>query len=384
MRVNGQHLVSSWTQFESQLPKGKVEPACVKVEENDTKVEGFPVFEKLVELSWIGMTPDEVIAELGVEPMTTKTWEVKYWDSSTQQMLDWFGLSEKFLNRHYFHRWAYIKVGEKEIYGQVEIWSRRYNMKTSIGILTMPTIYIRDVLSDENKYVFFPLSALLSENEQGLFELYRSSWSNWEEIAETEREIMRQLEKLSVLKQQKTTIAESNWQLQEIEEMCKNSGTIKKLYCADWNLVLDFDRRMAIDSDNDCAPVVLPPVKIQINLRNFTVRWDRYRHPHILSDNTLCMGGSLTDLAHKCITNRDFKTLVGGMIDFWNSWTSSDAWDSDRAPADCIIRYYQDNPVERESLPVSKEDILRTIEYRGYSMDDLGQRFCALFNNWNE
>ncbi len=52
MRVNGQQ-VRSWSQFESNLPKLSTEPVSVKVEENDTKIEGYPVFEKLVELSGI-------------------------------------------------------------------------------------------------------------------------------------------------------------------------------------------------------------------------------------------------------------------------------------------------------------------------------------------
>jgi hypothetical protein len=36
----------------------------VEVKENNTKIEGYPVFEKLVELSGIEQTPDQVISDL--------------------------------------------------------------------------------------------------------------------------------------------------------------------------------------------------------------------------------------------------------------------------------------------------------------------------------
>ena len=51
MRLEGQTPARTWTQFESNLPAGKIEPVSVEVKENDTKVEGMAVFESLVKMS---------------------------------------------------------------------------------------------------------------------------------------------------------------------------------------------------------------------------------------------------------------------------------------------------------------------------------------------
>lgn len=74
----------------------------------------------------------------------------------------------------------------------------------------MPAVSVSDIFSNENKYVFFPMTALLSENEQALFELYRTTRSTPDEAMQIERDIMRLLEKLVVAKNQKKTINETN------------------------------------------------------------------------------------------------------------------------------------------------------------------------------
>lgn len=380
MRVNGQHVARNWTQFESNLPNGRIEPAVVKVEQNDNKVEGYPVFEKLVELSWIGITPDEAISVLWLEKMTNQDGEVKFWNEASCQLLDRFGLCYKFLHTNYHRRRAYVKVGNREIYWQVSVSERRFHMRTSEGILTMPAVSIADQITGETQVVFFPMSALLREEEQALFELYKNA-TQVDETATLERDIMRLLEKLAITSKKNQSIVETNSQLAEIEEMCKSCWTIKRLYLEDWKLVLDFDWRLVKDSDWERKKMVLPPVKILIDLRNYTVRGNYCYHPHVMTDNTLCMGWTLTNLAEQCINNRDLKTLVGGMIDFGNSWTSSDAGESDRHPANCIIRYHQNvSTVDWNNLPVTKEEIRDTLYDRGYELSDLWTDFSNLFN----
>lgn len=379
MRVNGQ--ARTRTQFESQLPKWKVEPVSVEVEKNDTIVQGFPVFEKLVKLSGINKTVDEVISDLWVMRVTKQDGEEMYWDSQNNEMLDWFSLCYKFLMRNYRRRRAYIKFWDKEIYWQVEVTSRRFQMATSEWVLIMPAVSVSDVFSNESKYVFFPMTALLSEDEQALFELYRTTRATPDEAVQIERDIMRLLEKLVVAKNQKKTINETNWQFAEIEQMCKDSWTIRKLSCQDWKLVLDFDWRKVMDTDWEHPWMVLPPLEIIIDLRNLTVRGNRCYHPHVMWDYSLCMGWTLTDLVQKCIRERDLKTLVGGMIDFGNSWTSSDAGDSDRHPASCIKRYYDNNDIDWSTVPVNRMDILHTLECHWYDRDSLWANFAALFDN---
>lgn len=382
VRVNWHTVARSWTQFESQLPQWKIEPVSVEVKENDTKLEGYQVFEKLVELSGIEQTPDQVISDLWFEKMTNSQWELKFWNEWNNELIDRFGLCQKFLSRNYHRRWAYVKVWDKELYGMCQVWTRRFHMRTPEGILTMPAMWIADQRTGENNYVFFPVKALLSESEQALFELYRTAQpTSPGQRAILEREIMERLTRLSELKDTPQTILDTNTTFNEIEAMCKNSGVIKKLYIQDWKLVLDFDWRVVMDSDQERNWMVLPPFSLLIDLRNYTVRWNRCYHPHIMWDYSLCMGWRLTDLVQKCITERDLKTLVGGMIDFGNSWTSSDADDSDRHPADCILRYYQDNGVaDWTAIPVTKEDIEDTLYERGYERSDLGSSFSHLFD----
>ena len=136
-----------------------------------------------------------------------------------------------------------------------------------------------------------------------------------------------------------------------------------------------------MDTDWEHPWMVLPPLEIIIDLRNLTVRGNRCYHPHVMWDYWLCMGWTLTDLVQKCIRERDLKTLVGGMIDFGNSWTSSDAEDSDRHPASCIKRYYDSNDIDWSTVPVNRMDILHTLECRWYDRYSLWENFAALFDN---
>lgn len=107
-------------------------------------------------------------------------------------------------------------------------------MKTPDGILTMPAMWIADQRTGENRYVFFPMSALLSESEQALFELYRRAQAiSPSQRAQLEREIMERLTRLSELKDTPQTILETNTQFNEIEQMCRDSGVIKKLSIQD-------------------------------------------------------------------------------------------------------------------------------------------------------
>lgn len=253
-------------------------------------------------------------------------------------------------------------------------------MKTPEGILTIPAIYIADIFTGANQYVFFPMSALLSEEEQGLFELYRAA-APTNNIAQLEQDIMFLLEKLAIAKENKPTIQETNNAFAEIEEICRSCWTIKKISIEGWKFVMEFDWRVATDSDWYIDWMVLPPLKLFIDLRNFTVRWDNCYHPHILSDYSLCMGWDLTDLAQKCIRERDLKTLIAWMISFWNTWTSDDVWHWDRHPSDCIMRYVANNDVDWNNIPVTKEEIDNTLKEKWWDRSELGSRFVDLFDN---
>ena len=105
-------------------------------------------------------------------------------------------------------------------------------MRTPEGIITMPSIYVSDTVTGENKYVFFPMSALLSDSEQALFELCRTATTP-DDTAQLEMQIMRLVEQLSLAKNKKASVLETNTQFADIEQMCRASGVIEKLYVED-------------------------------------------------------------------------------------------------------------------------------------------------------
>ena len=66
------------------------------------------------------------------------------------------------------------------------------------------------------------------------------------------------------------------------------------------------------------------------------------------------------------------------MIDFGNSWTSSDAAGCERCPAGRIERYYESVWIDWENLPIDLHDIARTFEDCGWDTDSLWSTFNSL------
>lgn len=361
-----QPRVRSWQEFESTLPKGwKIEPVNVGVEKNDIELgKTFEAFKTLVELSGIDKTLDELFKELNVEELTNSNWEQIFllsWTKATP-----FQLMQAFINRYYALNYAYIKVWDKIIKWRIETTDREYKMKTSKWIITMPSLCV--VNGSERNYVFFPIKAIISEDEESFYSLYWQQPVEENERHTIETQIMNLLAKLSNCHKQQT-ILETNSIWEKIEELCRNSGTVKKVYIQNGMLKMDFNWRKVVDTDDNYVPMVLPPCIIGVDLRNYVIRGSAREHPHILSDNTLCLGGTLTDLAQKCIQDKDIYTLVGWLIQFANSWTSSDADQSWREPAYCIKNWLEnhysgDTNWEEifEKAWISKEDVKNTIE----------------------
>ena len=90
--------------------------------------------------------------------------------------------------------------------------------------------------------------------------------------------------------------------------------------------------------------MVLPPCTLIIDVANHAVKGGRAYHPHIVNGHNLCMGGVLTNMVNECMNNKSMKGLVEAMVQFGNSYTSSDCGlsNDDRAPAGCVYRYLRD------------------------------------------
>ena len=79
------------------------------------------------------------------------------------------------------------------------------------------------------------------------------------------------------------------------------------------------------------------------------------------------MGWTLSDMVNTCLNEKSMKWLVECMVQFANSYTSSDCGlqNDDRSPAGCLKRYCYEascrwDEVDYANLPVRFEDIMKT------------------------
>lgn len=356
-----QQRVRTRTQFESNLPKGwQVEPVPVEAEKNDRLVEDpYEVFKALVELSGTEKTPEQILKELDVSKFTDAEGNDKWFANRTMNWLTGIELPYRFLLAYYDGHYAFVKVWDREIYGQVKVENHwQFKMPTRLWTLVMPYVYIRT--SNENVECFFPLKALLTWNEQGLFAMYRQCGVQIDERDQLEKQILADLVKLSTVKKPATVI-ESNKVFADIEQLCQSAGTIKSVGIHDWKLYLTFDWRIATDNSGEEPGLALPPFELSIDLNNGVVRWNRETHPHIMSDLSLCMGGTLRDLAQRCVANKDLYALVSWMVQFGDSWTSEDVWGWSRHPSNCIRRYFESSADALEEVRGLPAEMIRAI-----------------------
>ena len=359
----------SWAQLESNLPKGwQIEPVSVEVEKNDTVISNpLEVLNILIELSWIDKSLDEILDELQISQWTDSKGNSKWfqWD---ERISDEYDILYKFLHHYYYWKWAFIKRGNREIYWKVELSREKYRVQTSKGILVMPCVRVVPERGDI-VYCFFPVKALLTNNEAWLVNVFNYDIVSENERDNIEKEILWLLAKLPMCTAKKNVIEANNiWE--KVEQICREAWTIKSVNVANSVLSLNFDWRMATDTDEEYEPVALPPFTIKINLRNFSITGNAHKHPHALWGGDLCLWGTLTELVQKCITEKDILALVEWMIKFANCWTSSDAGHTDREPAECIKNWANDNAWydnSGDSLPIDKEEIIKTLRMRTVS-----------------
>lgn len=364
---------SVWVEreIESNLPKGEnIEPIGVEVEKNDTEISNpIEVFEALVELSWIDKTPEEILSELNIRKWTSDNWETRF-SYRDEILADNFDILYEFLRKYYDNQFCFIKMGDKEIYGKVEVDKSKLKLKTSKGILTMPWVKIIQNWGD-TIYAFFPVKALISNSENGMIDLYKFNLISVSERDEIEKQILWLLPKLAMCQETKWVI-ETNKIWEQVEQVCKESWTVDKVWAHNWALGIHFGWRYAKDnSENYSDNIVLPPFEVRIAFSDWRIRGDALKHPHCLSDGSLCLGSELTSLAQDCIRDKTILPLIEGLIKFANSWTSNDADHTDRQPSDCIRRWANDNGWYSDSNcePVSKEDLTNTIRMRFLSQN---------------
>ena len=362
--------------MESNIPDFNLTPVSVGATENDTRIEWVEeTLRILFKLSWVEETPEQFMQRHSAVKAKLEDWTEFYYSRNTHEMVD---LIRLFLTEYYDRKYAYIKTPSGDIYGQVEILDE-WEMRTEEWILTMPMVRIGW------RCIFFPVSAILTSDERGLYEMYRDFWTAVSQKDALEKEIVELMLRLSTM--QNDDIKESNWFMKEISDYCEHSWTVQKLTVRDWKIILDFAWRYGKDTDWRWESwVVLPPCQITIDIANHSVRWGACYHPHILSGHSLCMGWDLSEMVNNFLNNKSVKWLVECMIMFANSYTSTDCWlqNDDRAPAACLKRYCYESSgswthVDYANLPVRLEDIMKTaVMYWSRPRES----FWMEFRNW--
>lgn len=341
--------------METNFPNLEINPVVVGETENHDRIEWVEnTLKALFELSWVEETVEDFLKRVHLQKATLDDGTVLYVDTEGRVPIE---PVKAFLNDYYDRKWAYLRTPTWDLYGQITIGGM-WEMQTEKGIIEMPTVSVNW------QKVFFPISAILTAEEKGLYEIYKDFWTAVNQKDSLEKEIMGLLIRLSSLSDW-TDIVDSNQFVKEITDFCRWVGTVKKLSLVDWQLNIDFAWRYAKDTDwSGYEFTVLPPCSVFIDIPNHRVRGGRTYHPHILSNRELCMGWVLTDIVNKCMASKSMKWLVEAMVQFWNSYTSSDCWlvNNDRSPSACVFRYLYEWEINQLSdLPVKATDIVKTL-----------------------
>lgn len=342
-------VATSWVQLESNLGNAShVNVTTVnRIHSKEDKpfiTDPIEVFKKVCEIAELPV--EQELAKYNI--LTSDNWE-KYFLIG----LDCYPISKlvhKFLVDTYDNKYALVHYNDRLLSGRVAIDSNlTFILELEDCKLKLPQVQL------DGEFVLFPASACLTPEEYRAVRWYTST--PMDNRAQLEQQIMGLFIKLTTPVQ--TTIETVNvWN--RIEDLARTSW-LSKIQLVDGKLEMTFPWRMLTDTDNDEPLKVCPETKLVIDLTNYTCRGFWY-HPHIMSDNSLCMGWALENLRASCQREQNLYWLVEWMIQFGNSRTSSDAAGGSRDP-----NYIVDSALCRLTiediarLPVSRIDILKTI-----------------------
>ena len=342
-------------EFESNIPALEINPVSVGATENDTKIEWVEdTLKVLIELSWVEETLEQLLDRLHLRKATLEDWTVLYISTDDRRPLDPI---KEFLHHYYEGEWAYLRTPTWDLYWQVKIWPEG-EMKTEKWILTMPTVIVGW------ERIFFPVDAILSSSEKNLYDIYMNWGTDTTEKDNIEKQIMDLLIRLSTINND-VDIVWTNKFTKDIVSFCEQVWTVRKLDIDNWVISIQFWWRKAVDTSWQWGNyVVLPPCLIRIDIRDRVVKGGEQYHPHILHNHELCMGWVLTDMVNQAMTKQNLKGLVECMVQFWNSYTSSDCHFSwERCPAQNVLRYLANHSWDDdyEKCEVRVSDIFKTI-----------------------
>lgn len=365
-RRNSTEAVVKKTALETNIKVGEpLEPEKVIEYECPDKEITDPIeaFWYVLQIAGDWRSTEEYFKEKGLAVWTNKEWNTLVMTSSWRICNN---IIREYLEDNYLWQWAYLKKWDRELYWRVDMRPYDSLMKSPYWKIHMPLITVNSVP------VFFPKNKLLTREQVNTYELYNWKSEDFDK-SELEKKIMADLIRYSQLWVKEVKDAKAIFD--RIQKECEKIWTVKRLTFNDWMFVIEFDWRLAVDSSWHYKPMVLPPFKIKIDFRQKTVSWE-WEHPHNLHPD-LCMWWELTRLKDRCFKERDIGWLVLWLVQFWNQWTSTDAWWTDRCASYCLQHWLLDTSIDKDyimDLPVRLSDII-------YTLDDTGNEDFFLQKN---
>lgn len=304
--------------------------------------------EILLKICGVDNTVDEYFETYGIRELKDTDWNSVFaiWDEI-------FDLVNHFFKAYYRDTFAYLKMWDQVTSGQVYVYpSEKMELHTQYGKIIIPKIkcwYLEWL---------FPVSAILSPSELSLYN-FASNTRQQSDKDELEKTIVAKL--IEYTRPSTDNIVETNNLFTDIEQMCKECGTIYDVRFNSGKLNMKFGWRYGTDTDwvSNNPLRILPPLELSIDLESRRVTSPSWYHPHRLWGNDLCIGAALTTLKDECFRNNDLRGLVKGFIQFWNQWTSSDAQGTNRDPKSCCREYIKSFwGIDFNNLPIKFIDLV--------------------------
>ena len=366
------------TKMTSEIEAGKpLEPKEVKDYEcPDIEIDSpKETLEAILKLSGEDKSIEDWLKEKNYTIWSDSDWNQIILDSNQQIIRD---IVYEYLYNTYSWRYAYLKKGNQELYWQVSIRNYKSILNSPYGRIHMPLLMV------DSTPVFFDKKWLLTEEEKNCYELYNNKDTLFDQM-ELEKKIMHDL--ILYTTNSNKTLEQSKDLFERIKEQCETVGTIDKIEFKNWVMRIYFGWRLAKDSSWKYGWLPLPPFDISIDFINKSIicNWE---HPHNMHPSP-CLWGELTRIKDSCFRDKDIYWLTMGMIEFGNSWTSTDADHTAREPGACIRNFivHSDSLQSWEwlsNLPIDLKDIIKTVSRYDSSFFAWKNCYATWLSEWLE
>lgn len=303
----------------------------------------------LLKVNEVEESAEEWLKKQWIKIYSWEDWEKIFIDSNWLVIKD---IIRWTVNQKYWGKTVFLKKGDFEIYWDIVVRPFNQMLSTRYGRISCPLTTVNWTA------VLCKWDNCLTQKQKETYELYNNKEAEYSRM-DLEKKIMGDL--IAYAQLWVKPIEETKSLFDKIEQECKRVGSIKKIEFKNQVFKIHFDWRYVTDSAWNVEPLVLPPFTLIIDFAHKTLSWEWY-HPHRMGWGNLCLWWELTKIKDVCFQDKDIYGLVMAMVQFWNTWNSSDVgatWE--RHPWYQIINYLRNNHVNIEEIPIAFIDIYRTV-----------------------